>query len=464
MSNRLCLYSSSFNPPGLHHTAVARALAAVFPDVRVIPCGPRPDKPSNNAVPFPFRAALVDLAFHSIPRVTVDLFDLELDAFTRTDDLEARYSSLGEVWHAIPLETVIGGASGKSVIHRWWRDGPRMWHQLRYAIFHHPDKPIPTEDLPPQHMLIPVDKVGSSELLRVQLFKDKQPLESDMDPKVLAFIRRFSLYSLGPARHEGDFPIGDAKFLIETADGYAKAEAWKARLADIATERNPDAILAIGGDGTMLKAVQQHWRLRVPFLGLNAGNLGFLMNESDELVREGKLIDRLIVRLMPMLRARFQRRDGSWEDHLCFNDAWIERQGCAPAWVRVSVNDEVRLEKLICDGALVSTAAGSTAYSRSMGGPPLLADTPAWLVVGSNVMRPMGWKSALLPMNARVRIESIDQQRRPINGCVNGQTISDVVVLEAQISRVATVQLAFSPKHDMARKISDLHFGNVRSI
>jgi NAD kinase len=464
MANPLCLYCGSFNPPGLHHQAVAAALSRVFPSVRVIPCGPRPDKPSSNAVPFAFRAALADLAFRQIPRVTTDLFDLEQDCFTRNDDLEARFALLGEVWHAVPAESVLGGASGQSIIQKWWRDGPEVWRKLRFAVFHHSGQTIPEADLPPQHRVIPVEKVGSSQQLRRRLYEDL-PCEEDMDPAVLSYIRRYGLYGLAHPRLEADFRTDHPRFLVVTADRNPRAEAWRERLAQFTNADNPNAVLVIGGDGTMLRAIQSWWRLRVPFIGLNAGHLGFLMNESEELVTPtGALIEQLTVRLLPMLRIRFQRRDGTWVEHLSFNDAWVERHGGQPAWLRVSVNGEVKLEKLICDGALVSTAAGSTAYARSMGGPPLLADTGAWLVVGSNVMRPLGWKSALLPMNATVRIESIDTERRPINGSVCGETIPDVITLEAQISRIATVELAFSSRHDMARKISDLHFGTAGTI
>jgi NAD kinase len=432
--------------------------------VRIIPCGPRPDKPSSNAVPPVFRAAMVDLAFRSIKGVTVDLFDLEQPLFTRNDELEARFCPLGEVWHAVPAEAVRGGASGSSIIQKWWRDGPEVWRRLRFAVFHHSGEAISSADLPPQHCLIEVARVGSSQQLRRMLYEEKS-CEGEIAPEVLAYIHRYGLYSLGHPRTEADVGLSYARFVIVKADYNPKADAWQERLASQIDPDNPSAVLVLGGDGTMLKAIRDWWQLRVPFVGLNTGHLGFLMNESDELITPaGTLPDKLTVRRLPMLRARFQLRDGSWVEDLSFNDAWVERKGGQPAWLRVWVNGEVKLEKLVCDGALVATAAGSTAYARSMGAPPLLADTPAWLVVGSNVMRPIGWKSALLPMDATIRIESVDTQRRPINGCAAGNTFDDVVAMEAQISRVASVELAFSPRHDMARKISDLQFGMARSI
>src|SRR6185503_11769076 len=100
-----------------------------------------------------------------------------------------------------------------------------------------------------------------------------------------------------------------------------------------------------------------------------------------------------------------------WQSGLSFNDAWIERSSGQSAWFSVSVNGKVRMPKVVCDGILTSTAAGSTAYSMSMGAQPLLADTPAWLMVGSNVMTPLNWKSALLSLESLVEVRSLDPEK-----------------------------------------------------
>ena len=220
---------------------------------------------------------------------------------------------------------------------------------------------------------------------------------------------------------------------------------------------DPNLIVTIGGDGTMLRAIHQHWRKRVPFFGVNAGHLGFLLNDADEVIAGSFPPPEMIVRQMPMLYVEMQMEDESWVSDLVFNDAWVERTTGQSAWLKVGVDDRTRLAKLVCDGALVATAAGSTAYAHSMGATPLLADTPAWLVVGSNVMQST-FKSALLSYDSQVEITSLDTSKRPLNGMMSGITYRNVKAMRARISRIAAVELSFSPTHDMAEKIAQLQF------
>src|SRR5205085_2835459 len=105
-----------------------------FELVLVIPCGPRPDRPTTNAIEPVHRATMADIAFRGMPRVEVDLFDLERPIFTRNHELEERYRERGELWHVVPAEFVRGGARGDSLIHRQWMHGPELWDKLRFAV------------------------------------------------------------------------------------------------------------------------------------------------------------------------------------------------------------------------------------------------------------------------------------------------------------------------------------------
>jgi hypothetical protein len=125
---------------------------------------------------------------------------------------------------------------------------------------------------------------------------------------------------------------------------------------------------------------------------------------------------------------------------------------------QVNVNGIPRLPKLVSDGALVCTAAGSTAYARSMGASPLLADTPAWLLVGSNVMEPAHWKSALLSVDSTIEIISIGEDARPVVAYVDGVPQGEVRSIKARLSRAATAELVFLANHDMAEKIAAIQF------
>ncbi len=159
-----------------------------------------------------------------------------------------------------------------------------------------------------------------------------------------------------------------------------------------------------------------------------------------------------------MLFIETEGPDGARQTDLAFNDAWVERSTSQSAWLEVEVNGEVRIPKLVADGALVCTAAGSTAYARSMGVSPLLADTPGWIVVGSNVMSPPGWKSALLAPEATVTFCSIGGSKRPLQAFVGGRPLGPVISFSARQSRIATVELVFAVQRDMAEKIAMIQF------
>ncbi len=466
MAGRICLFTGSFNPPGTHHRKAAEALAGRFDAVHVVPAGNRPDRANPDAVPPPIRAALADIGFARLPRVAVELFDLEHDKFTTDLDLQARFAGAGdaEVWHAVWADRLDGAAEGTSNVQTRWPNGREAWRELRFVVLRPLGQTVDPADLPPRHEILDVPEGGSSRDLRTSLLLGV-PVHDALPPRVAAFIDRYSLYTGGPPRTKAALDLTGKKLKIVADAWNPKALEWQDRLAACRDDDDPDAVLALGGDGTMLRVIHENWRLRVPFLGLNTGHLGFLMNEGKELVGPGGVFNgHLLVRRLPMLHLTMTRRDGSKAEELSFNDAWVERATGQTAWVKLSLNGEVRLEKVVCDGVLVSTAAGSTAYAQSMGAQPLLADTAAWLVVGSNVMRPLGWKSALLPMDAEILVENAAPERRPLNGFVFTTRYDDVLAMAARVSRVASVELAFNAAHDMAQKISDLQFGTAKPI
>ncbi|HEY1101767.1 MAG TPA: hypothetical protein VGF99_22695, partial [Myxococcota bacterium] len=135
-----------------------------------------------------------------------------------------------------------------------------------------------------------------------------------------------------------------------------------------------------------------------------------------------------------------------------------ERSTGQSAWLEVTVDGHVRLEKLVCDGILVSTAAGSTAYARSMGATPLLADTPAWLLVGSNVMEPIHWKSALLARDACVEVRSLHVDKRPLAGFLHGVSMGEVTAMRVRLSRAASAEVCFLGENDLTEKIARVQF------
>lgn len=462
MPPRIAVFGGSFNPPGLHHLRIAEALGTRFDQVVVVPCGPRDDKSATNLLPPIYRAVMADLAFTGLPNVEVDLFDLEQERYTRTCDLDLRYSLRGEVWHVVGVDLIKGGGKGKSEIQRSWMHGTELWQGARFVVFTRPGHVFDPADLPPNHELIELEVPGSSSEIR-QLISHGDSVASLVTTKVLAYIERYGLYRAPIPSSWARDTLQDRRWRLHADTRNPRAAEWAPRFAPpLEDSENADFITVIGGDGTMLRTIRELWRARLPFYGVNAGHLGFLMNGAKA-VLEAEFPPRdVIFRQLPMLYLELEDEQGHVQTAYGFNDAWVERATSQSAWLEVDVNGVHRLSKLVSDGALVSTAAGSTAYARSMGASPLLADTPAWLLVGSNVMEPVDWKSALLTMDSVVEIRSQDPGHRPVRAYVDGQDYGIVRRLTARISRAAAAEVIFNANHDMAEKIAALQFRGTR--
>lgn len=460
MARRIALFGGSFNPPGLHHRRIAEMLAARFDEVRVVPCGPRPDKPGVNTVPGVFRAALCDLTFGGLERVVVDLFDLEQNVFTRNHELEKRYSAGGEVWHVVGADWIAGGAKGRSAIHTGWERGQDLWQGSHFIVLTRPGHKIDDKDLPPRAEVISLELPSSSSEIRECLLHGR-PAVDQLTPRAARYIERYGLYRGNNPATWSRGTLTDWHCLIESDPRNEKAQLWFTQLGPHASGHDTDFILTLGGDGSMLRAIREHWRKRLPFFGVNAGHFGFLMNAPEPVFAAAFPPDEVIFRQLPLLFIEIETEDGQIRTEYAFNDAWVERSTSQSAWMEVRVNSVQRLSKLVADGALVATAAGSTAYARSMGASPLLADTPAWMLVGSNVMEPSHWKSALLSTDSDVEIINLEPLLRPASAYVDGITQGPVRSMKARLSRAATVELVFLATHDMAEKIAAIQFGKI---
>ncbi|HQR37542.1 MAG TPA: NAD(+)/NADH kinase [Blastocatellia bacterium] len=455
MSKRIAVFGGSFNPPGLHHRALVEHLTGHFDEVVVVPCGPRPDKPTTNDVDPIHRAIMNDLAFRNLDRVRVELFDLEQSTFSRTNELQARFAPEGEVWHVVGADTISGGKNRASFIHKHWQDGETLWNTYNFAVVPRVGFEHDPADLPPHNEFIPFVAEGSSFSIREKAFR-RESLGEHVPADVAAYIDRYRLYRGTVSGRTASWQaeprvriVHDERnpISVDLANKYSKF-----------VSDDPNCILAIGGDGTMLQAIRKHWRLRLPFFGVNAGHLGFLMNSRDGVPDSLFPPEGIITYHLPLLYVEMVTASGETTSDLAFNDTWIERAASQAAWLEVKINGQVRIKKLVADGILMATAAGSTAYARSMGAPPLLAGTPALRLVGSNVMDPPGFKSALLSLDTTVEFTTLGGDKRPLNAYVDGIGQGHVTTLRARASRTAAVELGFCPWHDMAEKIALLQF------
>lgn len=316
-------------------------------------------------------------------------------------------------------------------------------------------------DLPPHSRIVDLLVEGSSTLIRERVSRN-QCVADMLPPHARAYIERYGLYRAPNPGTWARGTLAGARFFLQADTGIPKVQQISAPLAGrTAPTGDADFVTVVGGDGAMLRSIREHWRKRLPFFGINAGHLGFLMNGPEQVLQaESFPPEDVIFRQLPMLFLEFENQEGKVTSAHGFNDAWLERATSQSSWLEVIVNGVRRIPKLVSDGALVATAAGSTAYARSMGASPLLADTPAWLLVGSNVLQPAHWRSALLSPDTTVEIRCLDPRNRPARAYVDGESMGEVVAMRARLSRAAAAELVFCGSHDMAEKIAAIQFGN----
>ncbi|MBB3227297.1 NAD+ kinase [Luteibacter sp. Sphag1AF] len=218
-----------------------------------------------------------------------------------------------------------------------------------------------------------------------------------------------------------------------------------------------EIIVSLGGDGFMLRTLHTFRTLAVPFYGMKLGRLGFLMNQHavDGLVER---IERAHPAVLHPLEMHVTCADGSEQRALAFNEVALLRQSNQAAHLQVRLNDAVKLEELVCDGILVSTPAGSTAYNLSAHGPILPLDANVLALTPISPFRPRRWRGAILPHATRVGFETRDPNKRPISATADFHEVRDVRVVEIRQSRRHGVRLLFDPEHNLQQRILDEQF------
>ncbi len=219
-----------------------------------------------------------------------------------------------------------------------------------------------------------------------------------------------------------------------------------------------DAIVALGGDGLMLQTLHDHMRTGVPIYGMNRGSVGFLMNEY----RVDGLIERLAQAERSVIRPlRMAARDSKGVAHeaLAINEVSLFRESYQAAKLKVSVDGKVRLDELVCDGVLVATPAGSTAYNLSAHGPILPISSPLLALTPISPFRPRRWRGALLPNRARIRIEVMEADKRPVSAVADHFEVRSVASVEVEEAHDTTLELLFDPGRALDERILSEQFG-----
>lgn len=218
-----------------------------------------------------------------------------------------------------------------------------------------------------------------------------------------------------------------------------------------------DVIVALGGDGFMLRTLHRFIRKDLPVFGMKIGNVGFLMNRYSENDLMQRLDSARSVILNP-LRMDVQTGAGTETSALAINEISLLRQTNQAAHIRILVNDNVKVADLVCDGVLLATAAGSTAYNFSVRGPILPIGTDALALTPISPFRPRRWNGAILPSTARVRFEVLDHYKRSVSATADAHEVRDVISVDAYEDKQTELVLLFDPAHSLEERILNEQF------
>jgi NAD+ kinase len=243
--------------------------------------------------------------------------------------------------------------------------------------------------------------------------------------------------------------------LAFTASARPEAQEALRRLRHVygeAGEGEADVIVALGGDGHMLDTLRRRLKDKRPVYGMNRGTVGFLMNDYNENGLVERLAQAESVRIRPLV-ARCQTISGAVVEERAFNEVSLLRQTAQSAKLRIIIDGAARMTELLCDGVLVSTPAGSTAYNFSAHGPILPIGSRLLALTPISAFRPRRWRGALLPHRAQVRIEVLEHERRGVSAAADNLETRDVVAVDIREDTGSALPLLFDPGHALDERI-----------
>jgi NAD+ kinase len=219
-----------------------------------------------------------------------------------------------------------------------------------------------------------------------------------------------------------------------------------------------DVIVALGGDGLMLQTLHKFMNSGKPIYGMHRGTVGFLMNDFVEESLTDRLSNAHITVIHPLV---MQARDAQsrTHEHRAINEVSLFRQSAQAAHLRIMIDGQERLAELISDGVLVATPAGSTAYNLSAQGPIIPINAPLLALTPISPFRPRRWRGALLPNKAKVTIEVMDAQKRPVAAVADHDEVRSVRRVDIAMDHTISINMLFDPGHNLDERILREQFG-----
>jgi NAD+ kinase len=241
-------------------------------------------------------------------------------------------------------------------------------------------------------------------------------------------------------------------FLASDAEPAREAALRLAQRYGQAPPDQADVIVPLGGDGFMLETLHTHLSSGIPIYGMNRGTVGFLLNDYNEAGLPDRLARAQSAVLHP-LRMRARQSDGTSCDALAINEVSVFRETRQAAKLQVTIDGIVRLEELICDGLLIATPAGSTAYNLSAHGPIIPLGTGLLAMTPISAFRPRRLRAALLPHTAIVTIHVQEADKRPVSAVADYTEARDITHVEIFEDRSLSATLLFDPEHPLEDRI-----------
>ncbi len=221
--------------------------------------------------------------------------------------------------------------------------------------------------------------------------------------------------------------------------------------------KEADVVVAIGGDGTMLQTVRDVMNTGKPIYGMNQGSVGFLMNEFHEQELPTRIAAAHKKEIHPLRMIAEAECQGTIEA-LAINEVSLFRQSYQAAKIRISIDNKVRMEQLSCDGILVATPAGSTAYNLSAQGPIMPLMAPLMALTPVSPFRPRRWHGALLPNTATVRFDMLEPDKRPVNAAADNVEVKSVHSVTISTAQEVTASTLFDSNHSWDERILSEQF------
>ena len=245
-------------------------------------------------------------------------------------------------------------------------------------------------------------------------------------------------------------------FVSSRSDTSREAKAaLEAKYAHVEPEE-ADVIVALGGDGFMLEALHRTMGRNVPIYGMNRGTVGFLLNGYNEEDLVARLSNAETVTLHPLEMLAITD-SGTEQRAKAINEVSLLRQTRQAANLRVSIDGKERIDKMICDGTLVATPAGSTAYNLSAHG-PILPIGSGVLALTPSAFRPRRWRGAVLPRSAHITFEVLDHYKRPVSAVADATEVRNVVEVHVEEDEQTELTILFDAEHNLEERILQEQF------